>query len=132
VREAREVIAQARAHPFATAHAALDDGGGLIRLTNRGPEALTLESGQVRLELREEVTAGSPSPLRLGRRPPVDVDLPDAVPPGESLELSAPVPEGDGALLTALVQVVWKPPLDPGEGEGRLDGWILPDPLNLE
>jgi hypothetical protein len=131
VREAREVIAQVRTHPVATAHAAFDDRA-LIRLTNRGIEALTLESGRVHLELREEVTGGTPSPLRLGRRPPIDVDLPDALPPGESLELSVPVPEGQGTLLTALVHVVWTPPLDPGEGGGRLDGWILPDPLTLE
>ena len=132
VREAREVIAHVRAQPFATALAALDDGGGLIRLTNRGTEALTIESGQVHRELREEVSGGTPSPLRLGRRPPVDIDLPDSVPPGESLELSTAVPEGEGTVLTALVHIVWKPPLDPGEGDGRLDGWILPDPLSLE
>jgi hypothetical protein len=127
VREARAAIVDVRESPVAAARAELIDAA--VRLTNRGSEALQLETGAIHLERREEVHA--PSPLRLGRRPALELELPGSLPPGETLVRPVELPAGEGNLITGLVHVRWTPPFDVGEGDGPLDGWILLQPLDL-
>jgi hypothetical protein len=130
VRAAREAIARLRESPVAAAHAELVAGGSGIVVDNRGTEPLEVADGHAYVERREEVAQGGPSPLRLARRPPLELALPGSLAPGSSIELPLEVAEGEGRLLTALVGMSWKPPIDPGEGGGRLEGWILAQPVS--
>jgi hypothetical protein len=128
VREVRAAIADVRESPVAAARAELTDAA--VRLTNRGSEALQLETGALHLERREEVHA--PSPLRLGRHPAHELDLPGSLAPGETVERPVELPGGEGNLMTGLVHLRWKAPFEVGEGDGPLDGWILLQPVALD
>ena len=123
---AREAIAAARERPVSVARAELADGH--VSLTNRGERPLVASAGEVRAGRGPADHA--PSPLRLARREPAEVELPAELAPGASLQLALPSPgpvaDEDFPARYALVNLRWRPGV-PGEPE-ELDGWMIAGP----